>query len=95
MCELGAVLEKGASLPKREKDVLDQSVLDPSNAIHKVKIKVKQKNVNHGISTVAFEVNIAMNHVNKCKSADGAKGLAGKFLEELRKWAQPSDLTAT
>ena len=45
-------------------------------------------------TTRAFKMNTSMNHVNKHKSVDCPNGLVGKLLEELRKWAQPSDLTA-
>ena len=43
---------------------------------------------------MAFETNTAMNHVNKCKSAHLSNRLVGKMLEDLRKWEQPSHLTA-
>ena len=41
--------------------------------------------------TMAFETNMAMNDVNKCKSYDWPNGRTYRFLEELTKWASPSD----
>ena len=47
---------------------------------------MKQKNdMAMAYITMAFEMNIAMNHVNKSKSDDWSNGLVGKLLEELRK----------
>ena len=74
--------------------MLDPSVLDLSNALNKEKIKMKQKTMAIAYVTMAFEVNTTTIHVNKCKSAYWPNGLAAKLLEELRKRAQPSDLTA-
>ena len=43
---------------------------------------------------MAFEMNIIMNHVNKCKPDDWPNWVVVKLSGELRKWVQPSDLTA-
>ena len=43
--------------------------------------------------TITFEAKTAMNHVNKYKSSNLPNRLAWKLLEELRKQAQPSDLS--
>ena len=68
--------------------MLDPSFLDPSNANDKATIKIKQKSdMGMAYITMAFETNAAMNHLNKYKSADWPKELAGKLLEKLRKWA--------
>ena len=62
-------LEKCNNLLKKEKDVLDLSVLNPNNAINKAKIKMN--------IIMAFEMNTVVNCVNKCKSVDWLNGLAG------------------
>ena len=45
-------------------------------------------------TTMVFEMNTAKNQINKCKSADWSNWLARILLDKLRKWAQPSGLTA-
>ena len=47
--EFDAVLQKSANLSKREKDVLDPSVMDLSNVIDKAIIKTILKNDSQGI----------------------------------------------
>ena len=43
VCKVDAVLEKGASFPKKGKDESDPSLLDSNNGIKKAKIKIKYK----------------------------------------------------
>ena len=71
------MLKKGANHPKNEKDVLDPSVLDLINTIDEVKIEMKHKN-NMVIAYIKkiFEMNMIMNHVNKCQSFDWPNELA-------------------
>ena len=73
MCtyKFDAVLAKGANLPKKEKDVVDPSVLDPNNTINKAKIKMKPKNnMAMAYINIAFEMNTIMNQVNECKFSE-------------------------
>ena len=44
MYEFNSVLKKAVNLPKKEKDALDLSVLDPECAINKAKIDINHKN---------------------------------------------------
>ena len=70
---------------KKEIDVFNPSVLDPNNPIDHAKIEMKHKNyMVMAFITMAFK-NIAMNHINKCKSSDWSNGLAWKLFEDLRK----------
>ena len=43
---------------------------------------------------LTFEMNATINHVNKSLSAFWLNGLAGKLLENLRKWTHSSGLTS-
>ena len=77
MYEFDMVLEKGANFPKKEKDMWDSSVFDPVNATNKARIKMKHKNeMSIAYIMKAFEMNMQMSHVNKCKSSDWPNELA-------------------
>ena len=64
------MLEKGAQIPKKEKDVLDLSTMNPNNLIDKGKIEMKNKMVAMSYITMTVKTNTSMNHVIKCNSPD-------------------------
>ena len=70
--EFDIEVAKGSNLPKKEKDVLDLSFLDPNNRIDGTEMKMKQNNdMVVAYITMTLEMNLSKKHVKNVSPLTG------------------------